>query len=131
VERDLRAAGLIARGRDLGDYFIQGAYHPGFEASGATHGRGGVIDLDPALATRKGLKILRRWGLAAWHRPAGSVSSIDHIHCVLVGSDRLTPAAARQIRQYRAGFDGLGNPDAGPRMPVIRPWHEILREARE
>ncbi|MDR0504989.1 MAG: hypothetical protein LBG70_04185 [Bifidobacteriaceae bacterium] len=132
LERDLRAAGLIAKHADLGDYFVQGAYHRGFSASGGTHDRGGVIDLQACLGTDRALRILRRWALAAWHRPAGSVSAIDHVHAVLIGSNRLHPLAASQVKAYRSGLDGLqpAHRDTGPRLKRIQTWREVLKQAK-
>jgi hypothetical protein len=127
VEKDLRAAGLAGRREGIGQLLVQGAYHRGWPDSAGTHDRGGVIDFKPILGSEKGLRILRKWGFAAWYR---GTFRIKHVHAVLVGCRHLTGLAAGQVDAYRAGLDGLAGRgrDTGPRPARILTWREALRE---
>lgn len=96
---------------------MQGSYNGGgVAASGGTHDGGGTVDLDPYDQVRK-VRELRRTGFAAWFRPARSGVWGAHVHAVLIGNARLSPAAADQVAEYLAGFDGLAGDgrDQGPR----------------
>lgn len=112
----------------------QGSYNAGkVSASAGTHDLGGVVDLAPADAEAK-VRALRAVGFAAWFRPAIPGHWPDHIHAVLIGHDRLAPAAARQVEAYLKGRNGLADngPDNGPRQYVDRrfEWVTLLEQAR-
>lgn len=101
-------------GYDLDLY--QGSYHVGVGASAGTHDGGGVVDLVPYDWQNK-VRELRRTGFAAWHRPAIPGLWAEHIHAVLIGNAKLSPAARAQVNEYLAGYDGLAGSgrDTGPR----------------
>ncbi|HEY1179324.1 MAG TPA: hypothetical protein VGF17_24480 [Phytomonospora sp.] len=81
---------------------------------------------------------LRRVGFLAYFRPRSWWSSWlgrlrkpgwqRHIHCLLVGSADLSPAAKAQIREWVAGGDALVGPevDNGDRTVVGRTWSAYL-----
>lgn len=89
----------------------QGCYNGGrVEASAGTHDGGGAVDV-AAWAKGKSpdqiVRAMRKVGFAAWHRPAIPGVWGEHIHAILIGNERVSPSAARQIASYRAGRDGL------------------------
>lgn len=94
----------------------QGSYHKGVGPSAGTHDGGGVVDLAPWDHVDK-VRELRRVGFAAWYRPAIAGLWAAHIHAVLMGNRKLSPAARAQVAEYLAGFDGLAGSgrDTGPR----------------
>jgi hypothetical protein len=106
----------------------------GAAASAGTHDRGGVIDFrtwdlgQHGLTIRGVLETLRRVGFAAWHRTTAQGFDGDHIHAVAIGDEELAPLAAVQVRDYRAGHNGLADhgPDDGPRVP-IHTWEQVKR----
>lgn len=116
----------------------QGSYNPGgVGASAGTHDLGGVIDLrwtgNPA-----DVVALRRAGFAAWHRrpeQAGRKPWPHHIHAVVIDHPYLAPLAAQQVRDYRAGRNGLANsgPDDAPRPANITafPWEDYMATSNE
>jgi len=100
---------------------LQGSYNTGgVSASAGTHDGGGAVDLAPADWQNK-VREMRRTGFAAWHRPELWVNGKkvwgEHIHCVLIGNRKLSPAAQVQVAEYLRGEDGLADhrPDDGPR----------------
>lgn len=99
----------------------QGSYNAGgVSASAGTHDGGGVVDLDDWNHDDK-VRELRRVGFAAWFRPGPPAFSwTPHIHAVLIGNARLSPAARAQVAEYLAGYDGLAGDgrDQGPRQYV-------------
>lgn len=98
----------------------QGSYNNGkVPQSAGTHDGGGVIDLAPFDAANK-IRVLRRLGFAASHRTPDQGPWVEHVHAVQVGNARLSPAAARQVKAYLEGRNGLANndPDDGPRRHV-------------
>lgn len=100
---------------------LQGSYNAGrVGASAGTHDGGGAVDIAATDHVRV-VKVLRRLGFAAWHRPAIPGVWGEHIHAVLIGNARLSPAAQRQVTAYRQGRDGLaGNgPDTAWRPSPI------------
>lgn len=116
-------AAIVEAERRLGRRLdlLQGSYNAGrVSASAGTHDGGGVVDIAPTDHVRV-VKVLRRLGFAAWHRPAIKGLWGEHIHAVLIGNARLSPSAARQVTAYRQGRDGLaGNgPDTAWRPPTI------------
>lgn len=96
---------------------LQGSYNAGgVSASAGTHDGGGVVDLSPANWEKK-VHALRAVGFAAWHRPALPGVWGEHIHAVLIGNEKLSPAAKEQVQQYYNHQDGLA--DHGP----DESWH--------
>lgn len=96
---------------------VQGSYNAGgVSASAGTHDGGGVVDL-AAFDWAAKVVALRRVGFAAWYRPARPGVWGAHVHAVLIGNRRLSPAAADQVNEYLAGYDGLAGDglDPGPR----------------
>lgn len=100
----------------------QGSYQNGAgdTNSAGTHDAGGVVDAGWCGHPRCVLA-LRRAGFAAWHRTPEQGPWPDHIHAVLVDHPLLAAGAAAQVREYRAGGDGLkgDRPDDGPRLDPI------------
>jgi hypothetical protein len=91
---------------------LQGSYNAGgVGASAGTHDGGGAVDLSPVNAAAK-VHALRKVGFAAWHRLAIPGVWGEHIHAVLVGNVRLSPAAAAQVVDYRNHRDGLAGHSA-------------------
>lgn len=98
---------------------LQGSYNKGrVGASAGTHDGGGAVDLAPYDWERK-VRALRQVGFAAWHRPAIPGVWGEHIHAILIGNQKLSPAAQGQVIDYRNRRDGLaGNgPDTFPFHP--------------
>lgn len=98
----------------------QGSYNAGaVAASGGTHDGGGVVDLAPYDHDRK-VATLRAVGFAAWYRTPSQGPWPAHIHAVLIGHGKLSPAARAQVDAYLAGRNGLANngSDDGPRRYV-------------
>lgn len=103
---------------------VQGSYSNGVSQSAGTHDGGGALDLSTRGLDRAdiwaALTALRQSGLIAWHRPAIRGLWADHIHALDYGNPRLSPAAARQVKAYEAGRDGLATngPDTGPSVHI-------------
>lgn len=100
----------------------QGSYNAGkVSASAGTHDGGGVVDLKAWDAEAK-VRALRAVGFAAWRRMPHEGPWPEHIHAVLIGNDRLSAGARRQVEAYLAGRNGLANnaPDNGPRQFTSR-----------
>lgn len=96
---------------------LQGSYNAGgVSASAGTHDGGGVVDLAPYDWQQK-VHTLRAVGFAAWHRPALPGVWGEHIHAVLIGNEKLSPAAREQVQQYYNHQDGLAG--HGP----DKTWH--------
>jgi hypothetical protein len=98
---------------------IQGSYQAPSSYSGTSHTGGGVMDTSPGSFLAQGW--LRRLAFAAWARNiagAAYAGSGAHVHSVSL----IDPAAAgnSQAAAYRAGGDGLGGRDYGPR-PLFSP----------
>lgn len=115
----LTRAALEATAKRLGYdlTILQGSYNTGgVSASAGTHDGGGAVDLAPADWQNK-VREMRRTGFAAWHRPAIPGLWSEHVHAVLMGNRRLSPAAQVQVAEYLRGEDGLADhrPDDGPR----------------
>lgn len=118
-------------GYDLGSLtVVQGSYNRGgVGASAGTHDGGGAVDLTPVEWQHK-VHAMRAVGFAAWHRPAIPGLWSEHVHAVLIGNAKLSPAAKAQVDDYRHHRNGLADhapdatwhPDPIPvfRMPVYR-----------
>ena len=115
-----QAAVMVAESRLGYDLTItQGCYAAGrVSASGGTHDGGGVVDLAPYDWANK-VRVLRDMGWAAWHREAIAGLWPEHIHAVLMANAKVSPTAATQIVDYKAGLDGLAKkrPDPDPYRP--------------
>jgi hypothetical protein len=89
-------------------YCYQGSYTTTVGASGGTHDKGGVLDVnapagkDPNAVTRQ----LRNSGFAAWYRTPEQGFD-PHIHAVDIGNARLAYNAGLQVGNYNAGGSGL------------------------
>jgi hypothetical protein len=111
----------------------QGSYNAGgVSASAGTHDGGGVIDLAPYDWERK-VRVLRSIGFAAWHRTAIPGLWPEHIHAVLIGNAKLSPAAASQVDDYHKHLDGLARhqPDNTWHPDPIRPYRWLGRKVEE
>ena len=116
----------------------QGCYSTAVGASAGTHAGGGVVDLAPFDQANK-VRVLRDLGWAIWHRPAIAGLWPEHIHGVMIGHPTLSPEAAAQVGDYRAGGDGLKrrnpaipNPDPNPYRPspeVVYDYHKGYRDS--
>jgi hypothetical protein len=136
VEAELKAEGILSSKETFGSMVIQGAYHRGFVPSAGTHDRGGTMDLNSRLGTKKAIKIMRKYGIAAWWRWADQFSKEErekhgvthHVHFVMVGSSYLTQANKDQVQAYKDGKNGLanGNPDYHARPKTICDFNKIL-----
>ncbi|HEY1119006.1 MAG TPA: hypothetical protein VGE43_14940 [Acidimicrobiales bacterium] len=107
-------------GREL--TFYQGSYSTGVSNSAGTHDGGGAVDCwCPGVSGRRTARVLRGVGFAAWHRPARDGVWGRHVHGVQIDNARLSPAAQRQVAEYRAGGDGLAGsaPDPDPYRPPV------------
>lgn len=99
----------------------QGSYNPGgVKASAGVHDGGGTVDLMPWDHETKVLE-LRAVGFAAWYRPAVAGLWPAHIHAVLIGHAKLSPAAFRQVQLYLARRNGLVSnlPDTQPGWTTV------------
>jgi hypothetical protein len=89
----------------------QGSYNHGVGASAGTHDGGGAVDLAPADAAHK-VRVGREVGFAMWERQPIPGLWPHHVHGILLGNQKVSPAAFRQTIAYRNRRDGL----AGNRM---------------
>lgn len=110
----------------------QGSYSTGVSASAGTHSGGGAVDIrahDRTSAERLEIVAsMRRVGFAAWLREPIPDVWPYHVHAIAVGCPDLSPAAADQVIDYKAGRNGLANngPDDGPRTWVNVTWESYL-----
>lgn len=111
----------------------QGSYNKGgVKASAGTHDGGGVIDVRARDlgARERGIVVvsLRKVGFAAWLRNPHQGDWPWHIHAVARGDKDLSPGAAKQIRQYRDGLNGLkgGHHDDGPPGFYNMTWERFV-----
>lgn len=118
----------------------QGSYTASVAASAQTHAGGGAIDFALSGWTDAqvwdALTQARRRGLVLWHRtPAQGFA--PHMHGIVDGCPHLSGlsnpvlgTAAWQIREYRAGRNGLAGrgADDGPRDYVGTTWADFLKE---
>ena len=116
LEEATRAVGVPFR-------LFQGSYSTAVGASAGTHAGGGAFDLDiRSMSEEQRLDLIRELRLrdcAAWIRtPAyGYHAPPEHIHGICWTEPHLSPAAVQQVRDYKAGLNGLANrgPDPHPR----------------
>lgn len=111
----------------------QGSYQSSVEQSAGTHNGGGAGDfstrgLTTAQKNRAVLE-LRKAGTFASVRTPAEGDWVEHIHGIVVDHPALSPAAARQVVDYRKGLNGLANHgrDRGPRLnPIPVPVWPVL-----
>lgn len=110
---------------------VQGSYSLG-SASAGTHAGGGAVDLRTwHLGTVEKVRLvtaMRLVGFAAWYRYPPKFD--QHVHGIAIGCPDLSFAATNQVKDYKAGRNGLANrgPDDGPRVGFTT-WEEY--KARE
>lgn len=112
----------------------QGSYSTGVGASAGTHAGGGAVDLSVHDLTdwQIGLVVflLRRVGIAAWHRLPSEGNWAEHIHGINVTAPDLSAAAKSQVAQYKKGTNGLANhgPDRHANLgaPRTATWASYL-----
>lgn len=114
------AAQIILSERLAGfnQYVMQGSWQPSSSYSGTSHTGPGVADTSPGNFSAQNVQ--RKVGIAAWGRNfagAATAGSGAHIH----GVSLLDPGTVgnSQAASYRAGGDGLGGSDYGPRPAMI------------
>lgn len=105
---------------------MQGSYQAPSSYSGTSHTGGGVMDTSPGSFSAQSW--LRKVAMAAWARNipgAATAGSGAHVHSVSL----IDPAAAgnSQAAAYRAGGDGLGGRDYGPRPAPVASLLERVR----
>ena len=73
---------------------------------------------------------LRKVGFASWRRRASQGPWKEHWHGIAMDTEGLPPVAARQVKSYLNGRDGLaGNgEDPDPRPKDINTWEEYQEE---
>ena len=104
---------------------LQGCYdHGAVTASAGTHDGGGAVDVAATSDPAKVVRALRTVGFAAWHRLPSQGPWGEHVHAVLIGNARLSPAAAQQVTAYKNERNGLANnlTDTTWRPAPIRPY---------
>jgi hypothetical protein len=104
---------------------MQGSFQPPTSYSGTSHTGPGVADTSPGNFSMQSW--LRKVGFAAWGRNfpgAKTAGSGAHVHSVSL----VDPGSKNnsQARAYRAGGDGLGGKDYGPRPGIIPNLMELL-----
>lgn len=141
---DTRTANQLAEAQRLakvGFQYSQGSYNGGVSASGATHDRGGVIDIRtiPLGSKAKKLEVvkaLRKVGFAAWLRPYVKGLWGEHIHAVSIqpggksAQGVLSSSAHRQVIAYYNGRDGLAGARKDPHLDLgvpPRTWEKYKR----
>ena len=112
----------------------QGSFHHGVAASAGTHDGPGAFDMYTSAYTPEQKEIigmaLRTVGFASWRRRAIPGKWSEHWHGIAMDTDGLPPVAARQVKSYLNGRDGLvGNrEDPDPRPKEINTWEEYKEE---
>ncbi len=124
-------------GRDL--TVVKGGGLPPDDISGATHTGLGTLDLrtwdigawgNPTGrdAIEKVVHELRKVGFAAWYRDQNHGGMDPHIHIVDIGNRTNSPAADQQVKDYKAGLNGLaGRGKDYHRHVDANPWGLIRR----
>lgn len=89
---------------------MQGSYNKGkVTESAGTHDGGGAVDFAATGLVKRDVRVLRSVGFAAWHRTAEQGPWGPHIHAVLIGNEKASASAKRQVSAYLAGRDGLAS----------------------
>ena len=101
---------VLAAERLLGAryHITQGSYSTRVAASGSTHAGGGAMDTNGPHGWNAAVRALRQVGFAAWHRTRSQGPWNDHIHSIAIGDPTASPAAKRQVEDFKRGGDGLG-----------------------
>lgn len=87
---------------------VQGSYNAGGVAlSAGTHDGGGAVDFRIGPMPVREVRALRTIGFAAWHRTPREGPWGDHIHAILIGNEKASAGAKRQVESYRDGRNGL------------------------
>lgn len=135
------AAKLAEAERRLGRKvtIVKGGGLPADSVSGETHMGLGTLDVrtwnigswsNPTgrKAIEQVVRDLRLVGFAAWYRDQQHGRMDPHIHMVDIGNHTNSPAARRQVADYKRGLDGLASrgKDYHPRVK-IRPWGLVRR----
>jgi len=139
VELNLRTLEMLTIAeRDTGFQvtLTQGSYNGGakkVKESAGTHDGGGALDVrakDLSTTQRKAVvTCLRRIGFAAWIRNPDQGDWPWHIHAIAIGDRELSTGAAKQVKAYKKGKNGLkstGNDD-GPHVA----WDEYPQMLQE
>jgi len=110
---------------------VQGSYNAGgVTASAGTHDGGGAVDFSTRYMTNTRkiniVTALRRVGFAAWLRYPWQGDWSEHIHAIAIGDDDLSAGAARQVTEYKNGYDGLAGSgrDTFTRAYVNMTWEK-------
>lgn len=112
---------------------VQGKNPGGVTASAGTHDGWGVVDIrlrDFSDAQRAKVVLQARTvGFAAWERTPLQGFDSYHCHAVAVGDPGVSPAAARQIVDYKRGLNGLASHgrDDGPPGFYGQTWESYLQ----
>lgn len=89
----------------------QGSYSTSVGASAGTHAGGGAVDISVSALSAAQINILvfllRRVGMAAWHRSTSEGPWAAHVHAVNKTARDLSPSAERQVAAYMNAKDGL------------------------
>ena len=115
----------------------QGSYNTSVSASAGSHDGGGAVDLSVRHLSRseraQAVAALRRVGFAAWLRTKQQGFTLEHVHAIAVGCPDLSPLAARQVADYKAGRNGLKNGarDDGPRDWVGMTWETYVQQQED
>jgi hypothetical protein len=112
----------------------QGSFSTHVGASAGTHSGPGSFDMYTGAYTSEQKEIigmaLREVGFASWRRRAIPGKWREHWHGIAMDTEGLPPVAARQVKSYLNGRDGLaGNrEDPDPRPKEINTWEEYKKE---
>ena len=129
VEKRFREAGLLST--NFAGMISQGSYSTSVAASGNTHAGGGALDIHDWTQYRADADVLfTDCGWLDFYRPYGVLyaKSPAHHHIELNGCPHLSQAAQNQIRDAKAGLNGLAGKgkDDGPRP--LRTWQQAVAE---
>src|SRR5918998_580109 len=133
----LAEAERLAQAQDpsIDDFHLtQGCWHTGVAASAGTHSGPGAFDMYTAKYTPEQKEIigmaLRKVGFASWRRRAIPGKWNEHWHGIAMDTEGLPPVAARQVKAYLNGGDGLrgSGEDPDPRPKEINTWEEYQQE---
>jgi hypothetical protein len=104
----------------------QGSYSTAVGASAGTHAGGGAFDLSVQKLTAWQIQLvvflLRRVGIAAWHRTSDEGPWSPHIHGINKTCPDLSPQAEAQVAAYKAKRNGLANDKADKHKALEAPY---------
>jgi hypothetical protein len=133
----LAEAERLAQAEDptINDFRLtQGSFSTHVGASAGTHSGPGSFDMYTGGYTPEQKEIigmaLRTVGFASWRRRAIPGKWKEHWHGIAMDTEGLPPVAARQVKSYLNGRDGLvGNrEDPDPRPKEINTWEGYKEE---